>query len=148
MYEPSAKGNIQNHRSWLTLHPSLGKKVFTWNFKLICKRQFTAFPKEMGGKVAVPKSGCGLNIKKSKHYAYEAENGIQLDGRKSDPPVTYWFGSVWMEDHQGVRGTLILKSVGLAGFIWQTFDMYLSQSERLFRWHMTSFNQIHLCQSL
>lgn len=49
-------------------------------------QQFTAFPTEMGGKVAVSKSGCGLNIKKCKHYAYEAENGIQLDGRTSDPP--------------------------------------------------------------
>lgn len=59
-------------------------------------RQFTAFPTEMGGKVAVPKSGCGLNIKMWKHYAYEAENGIQLDGRKSDPPSPIdWVLSEW-----------------------------------------------------
>lgn len=55
------------------------------------------------------------------------------------PLVTYWFPSVCIGDHQGVRGTLILESVGLAAFnltkFWQAlqfthtaFDISVSPS--------------------
>lgn len=47
-----------------------------------------------------------ITKKKRKHYAHEAENEIHLDERTGDLP-TYWFYSVWMENSQRVRGTLI-----------------------------------------